>query len=291
MSLDRRTFFKAFGVAGAALALGKTAEAASSSDSDVEFMGVLYDASRCVGCQTCEFACADSHDMEFPEDAPDFGITRRTDHTSRTIVNWHELPDGGEGYSKAQCMHCNEPACYTACLTQALYKTKDGPVIWREDKCMGCRFCMISCPFDVPKTEYGSNNPRIIKCNMCYHKWENDRSEIPACVADCPYDALMFGTRREILDEARRRIIENPDVYHNQIYGEKEAGGTSWLVISPVPIEQIGFNNKIKYKSYPTLTKGFVSSIAPVDLLLPAFLLGVYEATKVRTKNTEEEEI
>jgi formate dehydrogenase iron-sulfur subunit len=288
MSLDRRTFFKAFGAAGVALALGKTAEAAQAGDSDTEFMGVLYDASRCVGCQTCEFSCADSHSMEFPEDEPDFGIKRRLDHTTRTVVNWHELPDGGEGYSKQQCMHCNEPACFTACLTRALYKTKEGPVVWREDKCMGCRFCMISCPFDIPKTEYGSTNPRIIKCNMCYHTWEDGGT--PACANDCPYDALMFGTRRELLDEARRRMLENPDTYYNHIYGEKEAGGTCWLVISPVPVNEIGFNNKLQNKSYPGLTKGFVSSIAPVDLLLPAFLLGVYEATKVRTKNMEEEE-
>lgn len=289
MSLDRRTFFKFWGVAGAALAFGKSLEAAPASNDGVELMGVLYDASRCVGCQTCEFACADSHNMEFPEDGPSTDIKRSLDPTKRTVVNWHNLPDGSEGYSKKQCMHCNEPACFTACLTQALYKTKEGPVVWREDKCMGCRFCMISCPFEIPKAEYHNNNPRIVKCNMCYHKWAD--GEKPACVTDCPYDALMFGTRRELLDEARKRMLENPDTYHPHIYGEKEAGGTSWLVISPVPVEQIGFNNKIQLKSYPTLTKGFVSSIAPVDLLLPAFLLGLYEATKVRTQNTEEEEL
>ncbi len=289
MSLNRRNFFKACGAAGAAMALGHKAQAATAHEENPEFMGVLYDASRCVGCQTCEFSCVDSHEMEFPEDAPDFGIKRRLDQHSRTIVNWHELPDGGEGYSKEQCMHCNEPACATACLTNALVKTKEGPVIWREDKCMGCRFCMVSCPFDIPKTEYESTNPRIIKCNMCQHTWADGGS--PACAMDCPYDALHFGTRRELLDEARRRMLENPDTYYPHIYGEKEAGGTCWLVISPVPVNQIGFNNKIHKKSYPGLTKGFVSSIAPVDLLLPAFLLGVYEATKVRTQNTEEDEI
>ncbi len=288
MNLNRRNFFKAFGAAGAALAVGKHAAAAPSGSENPEFMGVLYDASRCVGCQTCEFSCADSHDMEFPEDEPGFDVKRPLDHTRRTVINWHELADGAEGYSKQQCMHCNEPACYTACLTRALYKTKEGPVVWREDKCMGCRFCMVSCPFDIPKTEYASTNPRIVKCNMCHHKWAD--GETPACAADCPYDALMFGTRRELLDEARRRMMDDPDTYYPHIYGEKEAGGTSWLVISPVPVNEIGFNNKIMKKSYPGLTKGFVSSIAPVDLLLPAFLLGVYEATKVRNQNIEEED-
>ena len=124
-------------------------------------------------------------------------------------------------------MHCNEPACAAACLTQAMHKTSEGPVIWREDKCMGCRYCMVSCPFDVPKFEYNSANPEVTKCTMCAERQQN--GQIPACVENCPAEALVFGTRRELLAEARTRIAENPELYYDHIYGETEAGGTSFL--------------------------------------------------------------
>jgi Fe-S-cluster-containing dehydrogenase component len=185
-------------------------------------------------------------------------------------------------------MHCNQPACASACLTQAMHKTVEGPVIWREDKCMGCRYCMVSCPFDVPKFEYHSANPKITKCNMCFDRQEEGK--LPACVENCPGEALMFGTRRELLAEARKRIAENPDMYHDHIYGETEAGGTSFLYLSPVPFEEIGFNTNIQNASYPALTKGFLYSVPAVFVLWPMILLGIQDATKNNNKKTDNDE-
>ncbi|MFA9389743.1 MAG: 4Fe-4S dicluster domain-containing protein [Prolixibacteraceae bacterium] len=286
MEINRRNFFKVAGLTGVALATGKKLAANPEKKEDVEFYGILYDSAKCKGCCGCEIDCADAHGLPYPEDVAELGVLRKTSDVQRTVVNAKETSKGTV-YVKTQCMHCNDPACGTACLTQAMHKTIEGPVIWREDKCMGCRYCMISCPFDMPKFEYSSTNPIIQKCTMCYELIQEGES--PACAYNCPNGALQFGTRRELLAEARKRIVENPDVYVDHIYGEHEAGGTGWLYLSPVPFEELGFNTQLQQSSYPALTKGFISSIAPVDILLPALLLGIHEATKAKNKNREDQ--
>jgi Fe-S-cluster-containing dehydrogenase component len=168
-----------------------------------------------------------------------------------------------------------------------MYKTKEGPVVWRGDKCMGCRFCMVSCPFDVPKFEYHSANPKIQKCDMCYDRIKE--GTIPACAEACG-DALIFGSRRDLLAEARRRIAENPKDYVDQIYGEYVAGGTGFLHIGPVPFNELGMNVKLQNSSYPALTKGFLYSVPAVFVLLPTVLLGLHEATKNNHTKDEEDE-
>lgn len=285
MDINRRNFFKIAGLTGVAVATGNKLVASPKPKDDIEFYGILYDSVLCKGCAGCEIDCADANGLEYPEDIPEVGVVRKTSEFQRTVVNAKETSKGVV-YVKTQCMHCNEPACGTACLTQAMHKTNEGPVIWREDKCMGCRYCMISCPFDMPKFEYNSTNPIIQKCTMCYELIQ--QGEEPACAYNCPNGALKFGTRRELLTEARRRIYEQPDVYVDHIYGEHEAGGTGWLYLSPVPFGELGLKTNIQMSSYPALTKGFISSIAPVDLLLPALLLGIHEATKSRNNNLEE---
>lgn len=284
MGINRRIFFKALGATGAAVALGKQVKAESTNAETVEFKAVLYDSTRCVGCQSCEFSCAESNNLPEPEDYPEVGKVRKTDETRRTVVNAYETSIG-EVYVKRQCMHCNEPACAAACLTQAMKKTKEGPVIWRDNKCMGCRYCMVSCPFDMPRFEYNSANPNVTKCTMCFERQEEGK--MPACVENCPAEALTFGTRRELLAEARKRIAQNPDMYVDHIYGETEAGGTSFLYLSPVPFEEIGFKTNIQKSSYPALTKSFLYSVPSVFVLVPSLLLGINEAAKSNHKKTE----
>lgn len=283
MRIDRRNFFRIIGVTGASLTLGKKLNATPKNANEIEFYGILYDSTRCVGCQSCEYACAEANNLPEPVGAPEIGIIRKTDETRRTVVNAYDTSKG-EVYVKRQCMHCNEPACAAACLTQAMHKTEEGPVVWRGEKCMGCRYCMVSCPFDIPKFEYHSANPKITKCNMCYDRLMEGK--MPACVENCPAEALVFGTRRELIKEARKRIHENPDLYEDHIFGEQEAGGTAFMYISPVPFNELGFNTKIQKSSYPELSKGFLYSVPTVFVLWPALLLGIHEATK--NNNTKE---
>jgi formate dehydrogenase iron-sulfur subunit len=287
MKIDRRNFFRVLGLTGASLTIGSELVAKPANDDNVEFFGVLYDSTRCVGCQSCEFACAESNGLPEPTDTLEIGILRKTDETRRTVINGYNTSKG-EVYVKRQCMHCNEPACTAACLTQAMHKTKEGPVEWRGDKCMGCRYCMVSCPFDIPKFEYHSPNPKITKCNMCLERLLE--GDIPACVKSCEAEALMFGKRRDLLKEAHKRIHENTDLYVDHVYGENEAGGTGFLYLSPVPFGEIGFNTKIQKTSYPSLSKGFLYSVPTIFVLWPALLLGIQEATKNNTINKEEDE-
>jgi formate dehydrogenase iron-sulfur subunit len=286
MSINRRNFFKTMGVAGLTLAGVESLGASSTNQegNETEFYGVLYDSTICIGCRACENACAKAHGLPEPEDELETGVERKTSVTQRCVINKHET-SYGEVMVRNQCMHCNEPACASACLTQAMYKTKEGPVIWREDKCMGCRYCMVSCPFDVPKFEYTSTNPKIQKCDMCYDRIKT--GEIPVCVETCG-DALTFGTRRELIAEARRRIAEYPGDYQHQIFGENVAGGTGALYLSPVPFSELGLNTKLQNSSYPALTKGFLYSVPAVFVLLPSLLLGMHEATKSNQKNNED---
>jgi len=287
MELLRRDFFKILGATGITLAVGKDIKAAPITKNEPEFRGILYDAARCKGCRGCEYDCADANSLPEPLPNKDIKGLRKTDELHRTVVNEYKTSKGVV-YSKMQCMHCNEPACAAACLTQAMHKTKEGPVIWRSDKCMGCRYCMVSCPFDIPKFEYHSPNPKIEKCTMCFET-RVQKGELPACVENCPNEALMFGTRRELIHEARRRIYEKPDDYVDHIYGEHEAGGTCWLQLSPVPFKEIGVNTSVQQASYPALTKGFLYSVPSVFILVPALLLGIQQATQKDNLKTEDE--
>ncbi len=243
-----------------------------------EFHAVLVDTTRCIGCRSCEVACADSHGLLIPdpEDKTVFKTLRKTDEKRLTVVNRFET-EKGEVYVKTQCMHCCQPACVAACLVKAMKKREEGPVTWSEN-CMGCRYCMVSCPFDMPKFEYDKAFGRIVKCDMCYGRII--KGKVPACVEACPSEALTFGTRRDILNEAKRRIYTKPDTYIPYIYGEKEVAGTGFLYISSVPFEKIGLPTNLGFKAYPEFTVPFLYSVPVILILWPAFLLGMHYATK-----------
>jgi len=274
--MKRRDFIKT-GIGTGAILL--TTRKSARADVKKEFLGVLVDTTRCIGCRSCEEACATAHGLPVPDiyDESVFEKERRTSETQWTVVNRYNT-EKGTVYVKRQCMHCNQPACASACLVKAMFKTKEGPVIWRGRKCMGCRFCMISCPFDIPKFEYNSPNPKIQKCIMCWERIE--KGEVPACVEACPAEALLFGKRRELLEEAKRRIYNEPERYYHQIYGELDVGGTGWLYLSAVPFEQIGFRTDLGITPYPEFTKGFLYAVPVIFVLWPSILLGLNHLTK-----------
>lgn len=285
--MERRNFLKTIGVmCGSALTAGKLK--AEESESESEFYGILIDTTRCVGCRTCEVSCSEANNLPEPDyDADVFDQQRKTSENHWTIIKGFETENGTEIYVKNQCMHCNQPACAAACPTKAMLKTKNGPVIWQADKCMGCRFCMLSCPFDVPKFEYNSPIPKIQKCIMCYERLKENK--IPACVENCPEEALMFGKRRYLIEEANRRIYNNPDRYVHHIYGDNEVGGTGVLYLASVPFEQLKFRTELDKIPYPELTKDFLYGVPIVLTLWPAFLLALNKATKNKDELMESE--
>lgn len=273
--MHRKDFLKLAGALGGVLAAEGRAAGAEAAPAQKEFVGVLTDTTRCIGCRACEKACAQAHGLPEPAPAEDQALERErtTSETQWTVVNRYET-EKGEVFVKRQCMHCWQPACASACLTNAMYKTEEGPVIWRSGKCMGCRFCMVSCPFDVPKFEYHAPNPRIQKCTMCWERLE--RGEKPACVEACPADALVCGMKRELMEIARLRIYNHATRYVHHIYGEYEVGGTGWLYLAAVPFAQLGFRTDLGTTPYPEYTRDFLYTVPVVLFGLPAFLLGLH---------------
>lgn len=273
--IDRRDLLKTLCVAGGAAVVGKHLRAEQASpDASREAFGVLVDTTKCIGCRMCEMSCAEAHKdagLEFPAEV-DFSVERTTTDRQWTVVNRYET-DKGIVHAKKQCMHCLQPACASACLTRAMHKTAEGPVTWTEGRCMGCRFCMVSCPFDVPKFEYNSAVPRIQKCQMCWDRVVEGKQ--PACVANCPAGALTFGRRSALLDLAKQRVYAEPDKYVHHVYGEHEAGGTSWMYLASVPFEQLGFRTDLGTTAYPVYTKEFLYAVPVVLTVLPPLLLAM----------------
>ena len=285
--MDRRQFFATTATFGAAVLPIRNSQAASAKESK-EFVGVLVDTTRCIGCRSCEVACSEANGNFVPDVKTDNALAQRRDTSDKqyTIVNRFNT-EKGEVFVKRQCMHCWQAACVSMCLVNAMYKTKEGPVTWNGDKCLGCRFCMVACPFDIPKAEYRSWNPRIMKCSMCYERLQEGKR--PACVEACPTDTLMFGQKRELMEIARHRVYNHPDKYVHQIYGEHEAGGTGWLYLSAVPFEQLGFRTDLGTTPYPEYTKPFLVSVPLILFGVPALLMGLSELTDRKKEISENE--
>jgi len=300
MGIKRRDFFKIMSTATASAALVSTSPKAHAVE---DFSGwpnryaVLTDTTKCVGCLSCEEACNAANNLPEPEipfadlDLAEIEEKRRPEANAYTVVNRYPNPKNPEEpiHVKIQCMHCNEPACASACLVNALKKTPEGAVVYNEDLCIGCRYCMAACPFYMPAYDYSSPlRPKVTKCILCYQKITN--GEVPACVADCPMEANIFGKRKELIKIARNRIQKEPDKYIDHIFGEYEAGGTSWLYISSVPFEQLGFQTDVGTRPYPEYTRGFLSMVPAVLVLWPALLGGFYAFTKRRDEIGERQE-
>jgi len=275
--MNRRSFVKTLGAVSLAALPAKKIHAQDNNE-EKEFMGILVDTTMCAGCRSCEEACAEANG--FPEPNLDDSVLekeRKTSITQYSIVNRYEVDDE-EIFVKKQCMHCNQPACAAACLTKAMLKREEGPVIWREGKCMGCRFCMVSCPFDIPKFEYDEWNPNIQKCNMCWE--QQNKNEQPICAEACPAEAIIFGKRKDLIEEAKKRIYTNPDDYVHHIYGEHEVGGTGYLYLSAVPFDKIVFRTDLGTTPYPEYTQDFLYGVPIVLALWPPLLLALSNSTK-----------
>jgi Fe-S-cluster-containing dehydrogenase component len=210
-------------------------------------MGVLVDTTVCIGCRHCEWACRTAHDLPTPplesyEDKTPFDAMRRPDETALTVVNRYDNPKAPAVPTtvKVQCMHCDHPACVSACIVGAITKEENGAVIWDTDKCIGCRYCMVACPFQIPAFEYRKAlGPKILKCDFCFERRKT--GALPACVEQCPVEALTYGPREELARVARDRVRRLPDRYVPHVYGEFEVGGTSWMYLAGTDFAALQF--------------------------------------------------
>ena len=298
-AINRRTFLQGSlaGAAAATVSLGKNTEAATF-EGYPDAMGVLVDLSRCVGCRSCEAACNKEQKLPAPEkpfndfsvfDEIHHGQKRRTDETRYTIVNRYDIP-GREHplFRKIQCNHCLEPACLTSCFVNAYTKTPEGAVIYDSSVCVGCRTCMVACPFYIPTFRYSSAfKPRIMKCVFC-HDTRLTKGLPPACVEACPQEALTFGRRTDLVAAGKQRIRENPGTYVDHLYGEHEAGGTSWLYLSPAPFEQVGIDTTVPKEPILNYVKDFLSIVPMVLTIWPALFAGFHLLATRKDKMAEQ---
>jgi len=206
-----------------------------------------------------------------------------------TKIHFTEIEDNGKFqwvFNKLQCMHCEHPACVEACLVGALEKTPDGPVTYDDRKCIGCRYCMVVCPFGIPNFEWDDPLPWIRKCTFCADR--QGAGLKPACVTTCPTGALKFGEREELIAEAKERIAAVPGKYVDYIYGEHEVGGTSWLYLSPVPFEEMGLPT-LGSEPVTVNAERAMGAVPPVLLGVAAAMSGIYWLTKRRQKISQKE--
>jgi formate dehydrogenase iron-sulfur subunit len=232
-------------------------------------VGVLVDVTCCTGCNQCIDACVEANQLGsasvMVQHSPD-GLS--ADRLSSIV----ESPNGG--FVRKFCRHCLEPACVSACPAEAMYRTEQGIVLYDPDKCLGCRYCMMACPFGIPRYEWDIPAPLVKKCTLCHDRLE--KGQIPACVETCPEQVLTFGERDELLALAKQHIEKAPQNYLSKIYGLHEVGGTAILYISHVPLDFLGYHGTPIEEPLPELTMAWLSKVPPISIGVTGLMTGLF---------------
>jgi formate dehydrogenase iron-sulfur subunit len=230
---------------------------------------ILVDVTKCIGCEQCVAACIRVNGLDVRSAETDRATI--SDGLSANRFSTVLQVDNGR-FARKSCMHCLEPSCVSACLVGGLTKTPEGPVVYDSDKCIGCRYCMMACPFHIPRYEWDKTSPFVKKCDMCFRRLQH--GEQPACVEACPKQALIFGQRDDLLGQARDRIQSQHEIYHQRIWGEHEFGGTSVLYISDVDLDALGWPAQAAVP-IPSLTEPLIHKTPFIGLSVAAGLLSV----------------
>jgi len=282
MTITRRDFLKMTGTSLGALALPSSPVILKSvKPSPEDSASMLYDSTICVGCRACQTACKVRAGL--PHETDSSGLYEAPKDLSSktwTLIKLYK-DDYSESFVKNQCMHCIEPACVSVCPVAALEKLDSGPVIYHKERCIGCRYCMAACPFHIPKTEWEKPLPYIQKCDFCADRQAN--GEEPACSEACPTGALIYGSRKAMLDTAKARLVSDNN-YVQHIYGEKEAGGTSMLYISDVDFLKLGFPDQSD-ASLPDITWPYMQGVLGVIGVMVTLSTAIYLRTHRKEKN------
>jgi Fe-S-cluster-containing dehydrogenase component len=275
MTLSRRDLLKGVAAAGAATAVAPAAEGRERVEPSPDAVGMLFDSTRCVGCRACQTACKVANRL--PPDAVQAGggvydAPSDLNATTKNVIKAFAT-GGGPVFVKQQCMHCVDPSCVSACMLGAMHKAGEGKrrfegerkgsgiVLWDKYTCTGCRYCQIACAFNVPKFEWFEPFPLIVKCELCRHRADPAKDgplavANPACCEVCPREAVVYGWRRDLLAEARRRLAAEPERYNPRVYGEREGGGTQvlYLTAAGVEFEQLGLP-RLPERSYASFSE------------------------------------
>ncbi|MGK7313529.1 MAG: hydrogenase 2 operon protein HybA [Candidatus Longimicrobiales bacterium M2_2A_002] len=264
MGISRRAALQTIAAAGATAALPRQVRAREARAPSPDAVSILYDSTRCIGCKDCIRACAVEN-----TGSEHWGTENELSPTALTVLKKYDVWGEERALRKVQCMHCVDPGCVSACMLGAMHKDADGAVVWNSDLCVGCRYCQIACPYNIPRFEWDTPAPELRKCELCPER--RAAGDQPACVEACTQGALVYGTRDEMLTEAHRRIRRNPDQYNPEVFGEDDGGGTQvlYLAAAGVPFTAMDLP-ELGTESVPslpetiqhTLYKGFIAPLA-----------------------------
>lgn len=229
---------------------------------------LLLDTTLCIGCGACSAACKESNGL--PLEIED----------RNTAYTWTTVEKKGGQWMRHMCMHCQHPTCVSVCPVGAMKKTPEGPVHYDAEKCIGCRYCIQACPFDVPKYQWDRPTPVVAKCTMCPARLA--KGQATACATVCPTGATKFGDRNELIAEAKQRLAANPGRYVDHVFGVDEVGGTSVLLLSGVPFADLGLRANLPKEELGKYTWQVLERVPDIVTLGGALLYGIYWITKRR---------
>ena len=235
-------------------------------------VAILYDATLCIGCKLCEQACAERNRLIYDES---IAAEQKLSAHKLTAVLAHD-----DKFMRRMCMHCLDATCASVCPVAALQKTSAGPVVYDQGRCIGCRYCMLACPFQVPAYEWNKRLPVVKKCDLCAERVAAGRPT--ACAEACPTGATKFGERDALIAEAKQRIREKPEQYVNHTFGVSEVGGTGVLLLSSVPFEQFGYRTSLPHEPLPMLTWRALSHVPDIAVIGSVLLGGIWWITHRR---------
>jgi len=237
---------------------------------------ILTDVTKCIGCRECVIACkkANELDQEVPR--------RWTLEDGLSARNWTSVLERTGGFVRKQCRHCQKPACVSVCPVAALQKQDTGAVTYDGDRCMGCRYCMMACPYGIPRYDWESRVPTVRKCILCHGRVSKGGQ--PACTETCPQQATIFGERSELLAEAHRRLAESPNLYIQKVWGESEVGGVSVIYISNIDLGFLTYGQKLAEEPMPELTAPAMEAVPFAFVGMGAFMTGLHWIIKRRMK-------
>jgi Fe-S-cluster-containing dehydrogenase component len=295
MSMDRRTLLKGLAVAGAGAAVGSApAEASAAKEAPADAVGMLYDATRCIGCRACVTACKTANNLPGNIYDPPNDLSGDT----KNIIKKFEVDGEVQSYMKAQCMQCIDPGCASACMIGAFKKREYGIVTWDGTRCIGCRYCQVACPYTIPKFQWASSNPKIVKCELCLHIIHDPVTgqlrdgAMPGCCQACPKQAVIFGTYTDLLADAKNRIATRPERYWGpdgepKIFGEHDGGGTQVLYLAGVDFEKLGLpplGNEGSAQLARTIQGGIYQGMIAPSVLLVGLAAVVWRNRKASEK-------
>lgn len=197
-------------------------------------LGMVIDVGACIGCRTCQYGCKAENNIPDSISPPWIEIFRLDEEEgvlatpsleelkAGVTTSYEVAPEEGKWYLPIQCNHCENPPCVKVCPTGATYRDEDGLVLMDYDKCIGCRFCVVACPYsnrrfnwvgpEIPATDINKIVPvRSVgvaeKCTFCVHRTREGK--LPRCVKVCPVQARHFGDLEDPESEVSQLLHEN----------------------------------------------------------------------------------